>query len=117
MVNTIKHSEWIDCSALQQLQDIMADDFNLLIEVFISDCDQRMVDLRLAAEQQDSKQICALAHGFKGSALNLSAVALTQVCKQLEDNSRENDLTQLAPLMAQLEQSYQQTKCALQALL
>lgn len=72
----------LDLRALTELQDIMEEDFTLLIETFISDADDRMNDIVQAVG--DWQRLRRAAHAFKGSSSNIGAIKLAQLCKALE---------------------------------
>ena len=82
----------VDAVALDELRSIMGDEFNLLIEIFIKDSTERLVVLEKAISEGDAEGLRSSAHGFKGSALNISAGQLTEFCKQLEYMGRDGNL-------------------------
>lgn len=92
----------INIELLKELKEIMGDDFDILVNTFLSDSAQRIESIQVAIAQKDAKQLREAAHSFKGSALNLAADRLTLICKDLEDmgkknvfNDAENKLTML----------------------
>lgn len=98
--------EPVDTKALQALQDIMGDDFTQLIRLFISDSVKRLSDLHTAIADNNAAQVRAVAHSFKGSALNLSASGLTQLCGRLEVMGREAQLAGAAQVLAEIEAEF-----------
>ncbi len=106
----------LDMTSLAPLRDIMGDDFAQLIDVFIGDSYKRLEGLRTAVATANANEIRTLAHGFKGSALNISAPALTEICRQLECKGRDGDLEDSNILLTQLELEFERVKNSLQAL-
>ncbi len=60
---------------------------------FHSDNQQTGTMLRQAFEQDDTEQLLQLAHGLKGSAANIGAVALEEAAKALEKACRKKSLS------------------------
>ncbi len=102
--------EAVDTKALQELREIMGDDFNQLIRVFISDSVKRLADLATAINDNNAAEVRAVAHSFKGSALNLSATGLTELCRTLEAMGREGQLTGASELLAQIEAEFKRVQ-------
>ena len=100
----------VDERALAELRSIMGDDFQLLIDTFINDSEQRVVALRQALLTADAELLRTSAHSFKGSALNISAINLTALCKELEHRGREGKLEGADAVLKDLEQAYADVK-------
>lgn len=60
--------------------------------------------LSSAIQQEDSSQVEFLAHGLKGSALNLGANVLGQLCQTLEAQARSGCVEAAEPLQEQIRQ-------------
>lgn len=74
----------LDDTALNELAAIMGADFQLLIETFINDSAVRIDAIQQAISNQDPEEIRRAAHSFKGSAGNMAALQLAELCRQLE---------------------------------
>ncbi len=106
----------IDETALAELREIMGDDFNLLIETFVADSKLRLEAIDEAINQQDTEALRTSAHSFKGSALNISAHILTELCKELEFMGRDNEIDNAAEILAQVKVEFENVKVFLDAL-
>jgi len=104
---TNKH---VDAVALDELRNIMGDEFNLLIEVFVKDSTDRLVVIEKAIASGDAEDLRGCAHGFKGSALNISATLLTDLCKQLEYMGRDSQLDGAAEVFEALKIEFAEVK-------
>ncbi len=82
----------VDAETLNELRSIMGDEFNLLLDIFISDSEQRVKAIDVAIATSDAESLRGAAHSFKGSSLNMSAAELTELCRQLEFMGRDNEL-------------------------
>ncbi len=100
----------VDEQALVELRGIMGDDFQLLIDTFISDSEQRVNALHEALATEDTELLRTSAHSFKGSALNISALRLTALCRELETRGREGHLEGAETVLAELLKAYLDVK-------
>ncbi|GAA2741067.1 hypothetical protein GCM10009868_05720 [Terrabacter aerolatus] len=78
----------LDHSRLEELLDIDPGDPSMLlrfIDRFGAGARQRLAELRDAHAAGDAQTQGRIAHGLKGTAANLGAVALAGVCRQVED--------------------------------
>lgn len=98
----------IDRAALTELKFIMEDEFSTLIETYIRDSLERLNQLRQAIAEGDCAQVRATAHSFKGSSSNICAPGLAELCRQLEQQAGDQDLSQAVNLFAQIEAEFQQ---------
>lgn len=103
----------LDMRVVDELREIMGDDFPLLIDTFVNDSRVRFADLDSALSSGDGESFRRAAHSFKGSAGNLGAKHLTELCRQLEQIGLENRLADASPLLQQLHARYQQAELAL----
>ncbi|TWI53918.1 HPt (histidine-containing phosphotransfer) domain-containing protein [Pseudomonas duriflava] len=78
----------LDNEALIALQDVMEDEYGNLLDTYILDSEERIRGLKQACEAEDLGEIKHLAHSFKGSSSNMGAVALTALCRDLEEAAR-----------------------------
>lgn len=102
----------VDTSNILFLQEIMGDEFAELIQVFVRDAESRIEQMKqkITIGETEARAISDLAHGLKGSAMNLSAVALTECCKHLEMQAKQGDLENAKQLITEIEQEYQKVK-------
>lgn len=80
------------------------DFYRELLDLFLDDVPPRMVELRAAAEARDGNRLAAAAHGIKGAAANLSAIALRDCAYQLEQRGRAGDLDGIELQIVELEE-------------
>lgn len=84
-------NEHVDEAILVELQEIMEDDFPVLLETYIVDSQTKLEALNEAFTLQDLDKIRNVAHGFKGSSLNMGAHALAGLCASVEDFARNSE--------------------------
>jgi len=100
----------INTSMIEDLKELMEEDFPILIETFLTDCEKRLDDLKEAISENNAKEIRELAHGFKGSSSNLGAVLLSDISFKLEIMGRENELEEAEHTNQLLNNEYLKVK-------
>lgn len=83
-MNDIKH---VDYDTLASLQEIMEEDFRLLIETFIQDSRNRLSTLLQFANTDELDNLRRAAHSFKGSCSNIGALHLAELCAEVESRA------------------------------
>ncbi|ROS04677.1 HPt (histidine-containing phosphotransfer) domain-containing protein [Sinobacterium caligoides] len=99
-------ADHLDLVMLAELKDVMEDDYPLLVETFINDSIIRIESLDKAVESGVAESLRVSAHSFKGSASNMGAIALSRLCKQLEDMGYEGDISEADPIIDQVKREY-----------
>ncbi|MFZ5594947.1 MAG: response regulator [Pseudomonadota bacterium] len=79
----------VDHATLDTLRDLMGAGFPDLIKVFLAAVPQRLAAMREMAQSGESQALLREAHTLKGSSANLGAVALSNLCKGLEESCRD----------------------------
>jgi len=103
-------SESINKVMIEELKELMEDDFSLLLETYLTDGDQRLVDLDNAIKDKNIKQIRELAHSLKGSSSNLGAETLAEISYKVETMGRETELAGIDDAVTQLKKEYKEVK-------
>lgn len=106
-------SEIIDLDILNELKEIMEDDFDELIETFIDDGQKQVDDLRVAIDASIAPDIRRIAHTLKGSSANLGANALSETCKVLEHDAAEDNLSDANNQYEKIKSAYEAVKASL----
>ena len=100
----------INETMIEELKDLMEEDFPILIETFITDCDKRILDLKVAITNTSAKEIRELAHGFKGSSGNLGAEKLSEISHIIEDMGRNEEIADVSIHYTELCSEYEIVK-------
>jgi HPt (histidine-containing phosphotransfer) domain-containing protein len=98
----------LDYSVLTALQEVMEDEYPTLLDVFLKDSEQRIAQLRLAvgSRNPDFQELSLNAHSFKGSSSNMGALQLSELCRQLEEQARQQQFAGLAELIGTIDSEY-----------
>ena len=70
---------------LDALQEVMEDEYPVLLDTFLEDAEER---LRLLRDPADSVHLMETAHSFKGSSSNMGAQRLAALCNELEQRAK-----------------------------
>lgn len=104
-----------DQAVIEQLQELMGDDFMLLVETFVNDSTQRMATINEAIANNDAELLRTTAHGLKGSALNLSASNLSELASTLEAMGKAGDINQASAVADKLAHEFERVCQGLKA--
>jgi HPt (histidine-containing phosphotransfer) domain-containing protein len=96
----------LDNTVLASLQDIMEDEYPLLLQTFLNDSEERLELLRNAVRDRDAETLRLVAHSFKGSCSNMGATELAALCKELEDMAREDTLVSAREVLERVEREF-----------
>ncbi len=107
----------IDLTTLNELKEIMGDDFSELVTVFISDTQTQLDDLFAAIETSDAPAIKRISHTIKGSSANLGIENLSAISKELELKAADNNIDSSDELLNSIVNEYNDVKIELETLL
>lgn len=105
--------EHLDLDALNELKQVMGDDFSLLVDTFTNDSVARIESISEAIASGEPDAIRRSAHSFKGSSGNMGAPRLTELCRLLEELGHNGQVEGSHELMEQIVEEYEQVKQAL----
>ena len=99
----------LDLAALKRLQDNLGKRQTLLpglIEAFLADAVKLQVEARQALERGDAKALRRAVHTLKSSSANFGALALSALCRDLEQRVIAGDLDETADRLADIDRAY-----------
>lgn len=109
-MNDIKH---LDYDTLNGLQEIMEDDFRLLIDTFIQDSHDRLSTLLKLANTDELDGLRRAAHSFKGSCSNIGALHLSELCAAVETHALAGHQFTMAADVDAIQQEFLTVEVAL----
>ncbi|MGD8176768.1 Hpt domain-containing protein [Marinimicrobium sp. ARAG 43.8] len=95
---------------LETLQDVMEDQFPVLIETFLSDSEDRIRQLQRAIASGEADMVRRQAHSFKGSCHNIGAERLGNLCAGMEQRGRDGELDGLEQLLVEIQNEFSRLK-------
>ena len=90
----------LDRDVLSALQEVMEEEYPMLLDTFLADSAARMKQLHEAC---DAETLGATAHSFKGSCSNMGAIRLAQLCNELEQRSKRKSLEGVEKLVGEID--------------
>ena len=91
--------EIINDEQFDDMRDLLEEDFVVLIQVYFTDSQQRIADLRNAQQKDDNANGYEIAHALKGASANLGATQLMHLSGQLQEACREGLISDNAELI------------------
>lgn len=111
--------EIIDRATLSNLLATIGDDVSFLgdlMDTFFDDTPQLLATIRRSAEAGQAEELRRAAHSLKSNSANFGALALSGMCKELEEIGKSGALANVDGLLAQAEAEYTRVRAALQAI-
>lgn len=84
----------INTAQFEELKDLLEEDFIDLIQTYMNDSETRIDELNKAFSNQDDRLGFEAAHSLKGASSNLGATQLSELCYQLQEVCRDNQISQ-----------------------
>ncbi|WP_372873835.1 Hpt domain-containing protein [Pseudomonas sp.] len=96
----------LDSAVLAALQDVMEDEYPVLLDTYLADSEERLRLLHQTLREADARGLRLAAHSFKGSCSNMGAPILAGLCRQLEEVGRREALVEAAALIEQIDREF-----------
>jgi CheY-like chemotaxis protein/HPt (histidine-containing phosphotransfer) domain-containing protein len=108
----------IDAGVIQDLLEVMGDEFTDLVRVYLEDAPKSVSQLERAAMTGSVDGLVAPAHSLKSTSANLGALSLSDMAKRIEHGARSGGLPGEAVLLvAELGNEYQRVAAEFRRLL
>lgn len=79
----------IDLQEIADKLDFDLEDVEMLIEVFLEGTEESLSSLKSAIDENNLEEIYKSAHAIKGSAANLTLMEISDIAKEIELSSRQ----------------------------
>jgi signal transduction histidine kinase/CheY-like chemotaxis protein len=109
----------LDLASLQNLREMVGgDDLFLmnLIDDFLRDAPQLLADMRQALGEQNAPRLRLAAHSLKSTSADFGAIALSSLCRELEELAKANSCLGAAEKVVQAETEYREVSVQLSRL-
>ncbi len=110
----------LDPAAWENLCEMTDNDVPFLLELldaFLRDAPQMLTEMGQAVEQGDTARLRLKAHSLKSNSADFGAMALSELCRELEEMARtERDLARATELLAQAQRAYERAATELHLL-
>ena len=88
-----------------------------VLNLFLDEVPKKISALQSAVASGDATTVQRAAHSLKGSSGNIGARAMYDVCRQLDDRARSEELARLQPLVDTLSAEYGKVEAEIRSLL
>jgi HPt (histidine-containing phosphotransfer) domain-containing protein len=102
----MKDRNHLDKAALLELQEVMEDEFSVLLETFLHDGKDRILQLLDAIQKNDADAFSRAAHSFKGSCTNIGVPYLAELCLEAEIRGKEGRMEGNDSLVGQIRAEF-----------
>ncbi len=106
LVQGLAMDDVLNKQLLNELRDLMGDDFTVLLDTYRSDTEQRLSSIRQAMASSNYSDIVSAAHSLKGSSANVGAVKMELLCHQMVVLARDADEKGLVELLPAVQLEY-----------
>jgi signal transduction histidine kinase/DNA-binding NarL/FixJ family response regulator/HPt (histidine-containing phosphotransfer) domain-containing protein len=107
----------INREIVEDLRDIMGDEFASLVRVFLEDAPRSLIRLEAAAAAGDNDGLISPAHSLKSTSANLGAMEVSAQAKHIEHAARQKTLTDAPQRVASLSAEFARASAALNEML
>lgn len=108
------YGQHLDLQVVKELKDVMGDEFSLLVDTFVNDSALRIAAINEAVSSGSTDSIRRAAHSFKGSASNMGAVHLANLCGFMEERGRTGEIEGIEQLAQDISSTYRDVQQALE---
>ncbi|MBE0485311.1 Hpt domain-containing protein [Marinobacter sp.] len=103
----------LDEEALAELQDVMDDEFDVLIQTYLADSRTRLDSLWQTLNAGDADGFAKSAHSFKGSCVNIGAPCLGALCMEAEQLGKAGKLEAAPAVVKAIEAEFSEVSARL----
>jgi CheY-like chemotaxis protein/HPt (histidine-containing phosphotransfer) domain-containing protein len=107
----------LDREIVDDLREIMGDEFVSLVRVFLEDAPRALGKLEMAAARNDLEALVGPAHSLKSTSANLGALALSDLARTIEHGARQKSLGDPAVIVGQMSREFHRVETALRGFL
>ncbi|WBA81865.1 response regulator [Endozoicomonas sp. GU-1] len=104
-----KQHPLIDQSVFSALQELMEEEFPVLINSYLEDAPKLMADIKFSSKDADREVLVRAAHTLKSSSNNLGATQLAMIAADIEKEGKASQLAEASALIASLESTLDET--------
>lgn len=105
-VEQVQQVPELDRGTLDELQEIMEDDFAILLQSFLDAAPGMIREIEAGILDGDTGQVVMPAHSLKSSSANVGALRLSALARQLEQYAKNGDLAAVSKLFEQMKRSF-----------
>ena len=108
----------LDPAAWENLREMVGGDAEFiseLVDTFLEDAPRMLSDMHQALKDGDATVLRRAAHSLKSNSAEFGAMALSSLCRELEELGKAGTFSSVDELLARVEAEFAQVKVALEA--
>ncbi|HEY8101672.1 MAG TPA: response regulator [Burkholderiaceae bacterium] len=99
------------------MQKMFGADFAELTALYLADSPKRITRLTEAVSEKNAPGIASVAHSLSGSCASIGATGLAAICKELEIQSKAEQLDNIDEMLVEIGTEYARVKTKLQSMI
>ncbi len=107
-------TQHLDEDMMIELQEIMEDEFDVLLQTYLTDAVIKLESIDSALTERDHVKLRESAHSLKGSSSNIGALPLSGLCANIENLARENQISEAQKIIGGVRAEYEHVKSLLE---
>lgn len=107
----------LDSAVLTMVQDIMEDEFAILVHTYLAETERLLAELSTAALVADHDRLQRAAHSLKSASTNIGAMALGEIARCVEEKGRNGDAEGVIPMVESAHAQFDDLRPLLQQFL
>lgn len=107
----------VDEAAISDAKKLLGDKFSQLLEFYLEDTASYIAAIHQARLERQDEVISAIAHKIKSSSLQLGAIRLSDIAKDIEHHGGTCSLDELKEKCALLESIFKATETVLRGII
>ena len=110
----MESAKHLDEALLAELEEIMEEDFGMLLETYLADALIKLDSMESAVSERDEQKLRESSHSLKGSSSNVGAVLLSDLLSDVEQMAIRNNIDDAREILPGIASEYQQVKALLE---
>ncbi len=106
----------VDMSTIETLRDIMEDNFNVLIDAYLTEAPKLIGQIKQAITDSTPPQLQIAAHTLKSASANMGAHDLSEISKHMETLGKEGQIINANTLYGDIVNEYERVVAVLSRL-
>lgn len=108
--------ERLNTEFLEELKDIMEEEFPLLLETYLRESELQYQRIDAAWQEQELEDLRRCAHSLKGSSGNIGAEQLADLCGALERQAKQSEVAKVPVTLHALHGEFEAVKASVNRL-
>lgn len=105
-VSVKKENNSLDIEQIEIMKENLGEDFKEFLDAYIEGTKDALIEMKQAFKNEDINTLSRHAHSIKSSSLNVGAIKLSSMAKEMEFKTKSNDLKNLEEELNNLQKEF-----------